>query len=64
MSGIWEDGKFVLATTKNDEITSLRQQVTELKAKLSIAIEALELYSANKKIGLNATEALTKIRSE
>jgi hypothetical protein len=40
------------------------KQRTASEAKLAIAIKALEVYSANKKVGLFATLALTKIRGE
>ena len=32
MQGTWENGNFVLATTKNDEIQQLRNRVSELEA--------------------------------
>ena len=40
------------------------KRIAELEAQLAIAIEALEIYSASKKVGLRATLALTKIKGE
>ena len=40
------------------------KRIAELESKLHIAIEALEVYSASKKVGLFATLALTKIKGE
>ena len=40
------------------------KRIAELEAELHIAIEALEVYSASKKVGLFATIALTKIKGE
>jgi phage shock protein A len=59
-----------VAELKEDKL-DLRKQVNyrcadvqRLESKLAIAIEALEVYSASKKVGLFATLALTKIKGE